>query len=109
MDPSPNGTVRLSLPGTGKKLPITKGAAKPEQLTMKIKVKNLLKFQIVNNLTDSTTKQLATFINKSIQTGTIEKRCQQKLREAYSSCNEFFDKEDVEFIEIIDEKTKNPK
>ena len=43
MDPSPNGTIRLSLPGTGKKLPITKGAAKPGQPRMKIKVQDLLK------------------------------------------------------------------
>ena len=78
MDPYPQGTIRFSLPGTGKKLPVTKGAAKPEQPKMKIKVRDLLKFQIVNNLTDSTTKQLATFINKFIQTGTIEKGFQKR-------------------------------
>ena len=92
MDPSPNGTIRLSLPGTGKKLPVTKGAAKPKSTTMKIKARDLLKFQILNNLTDSTTKHLATFINKFIQTGTIEKGFQQKLREAYSKCDDFFDR-----------------
>ena len=99
MDPSPNGTIRLSLPGTGKKLPVTKGAAKPKSTTMKIKARDLLKFQILNNLTDSTTKHLATFINKFIQTGTIEKGFQQKLREAYSKCDDFFDRELVEFID----------
>merc|ERR1712001_139159 len=66
---------------------------------MKIKARDLLKFQILNNLTDSTTKHLATFINKFIQTGTIEKGFQQKLREAYSKCDDFFDRELVEFID----------
>ena len=99
MDPSPNGTIRLSLPGTGKKLPVTKGAAKPKLPTEKIMVKDLLKFQLVNNLTDSTTKQLATFINKYIQTGTVEKGFQQKLREAYSRCDDFFDRTVVEFLD----------
>ena len=78
MDPSPNGTIRLSLPRTGKKLPVIKGVAKPKLSVMKIKASDLLKFQIVNNLTDSTTKLLASFIN--IQTGTIKQGFQQKLR-----------------------------
>ena len=38
MDPSPNGTIRLSLPWTGKKLPVTKGAAKTKMPTMKIRI-----------------------------------------------------------------------
>ena len=97
MDPSPNGTIRLSIQGTGKKLPVTKGVSKAKSPVMKIKVKDLLKFQIVNNLTDSTTKHVATFINKFIQTGTIEKGFQEKLREAYSKCDEFFDRKLVEF------------
>ena len=46
MDPSPNGTIRLSLPGTGKKLPVTKGAAKPKLPTEKIMVKDLLKGEV---------------------------------------------------------------
>ena len=49
MDPSPKGTIRLSLPGTGKTIPITKGAAKPIEPVMKIKAKDLLKFQILSN------------------------------------------------------------
>ena len=93
MDPSPNGTIRLSLPGTGKKLPVTKGAAKPKLTSAKIKASDLLKFQIVNNLTDSTTKHLATFINKFIQTGTIEKGFQEKFRAAFSKCEDLFDRE----------------
>ena len=64
---------------------------------MKIKASDLFKFQIVNNLTDSTIKHLATFINKCIQTGTIEKGFKEKLRKAYSTCDEFYDWEIVEF------------
>ena len=44
IDPSPNGTIRLSLPGTGKKLPVTKGVAKSKEQRMKIKAKDLLKY-----------------------------------------------------------------
>ena len=62
MDPSPNGTIRLSLSGTMKKLPVTKGATQLKLTATKIKARDLLKFHIVNNLTDSTTKHLATFI-----------------------------------------------
>ena len=42
---------------------------------------------------------MATFINKYIQTGTVEKGFQQKLREAYSRCDDFFDRTVVEFLD----------
>ena len=102
MEPSPNGTIRLSLPGTGKKLPITKGAAKPFQTRVKVTARNLLKFQQLHNMSDTTTKDMGAFINQFIQSGTVEAGYQEKLRAAYSSCDDFFTRELVAFT---DEKT----
>ena len=102
MEPSPNGTIRLSLPGTGKKVPITRGVATPFQSKVKVMAKDLLKFQLTHSLPDTTTKAMGTFINKFIKTGTVEGGFQEKLRAAYSSCDDFFTKEIVKFT---DEKT----
>ena len=53
-------TKRLAQFATGKTLPITIGAYKPPKPVMRIKAQDLLIFQVVNNLTDSVTKHLAT-------------------------------------------------
>ena len=82
MEASEDGkTILLAQLATGKKLPITLGHANAKP-RMRIKAKDLLKFQIVNNLTDTTTKKLATFINQLVDHGTIESGFQQKLRDA---------------------------
>ena len=65
-------------------------------------LKDILKFQIVNSLTNTTKKELATFINKCNQTGTVEKGFQHKSRNAYSKCNDFFDRS---VVESLDETT----
>ena len=102
MKPSPNGTIYLSIPRTGKKLPITVGRAKPFQTKVKVMAKDLLKLQTINSFSDTATKNIGAFINQMINKGTVEVDYQEKLRKLYSRCDDFFEKEIVKFT---DEKT----
>jgi hypothetical protein len=89
-------TIRLAQLSTGQKLPLTLGAGiLPGK---KIKARDLFKFQVLNNITDTATKNIATFINQFVKHGTIEEGFQQKLREMYSAAADFYTKEIVEFF-----------
>ena len=60
------------------------------------------KFQVKNNLTIDTTKEVITLLNK-IKRGTVEPHTREQLKEMLNVCEPFFAKREVE---IYNEKTK---
>ena len=100
-EPSPHGTVRLAIAKSGKKLPITIGAAKPREQTMVYSVDDVFELQKKENLPNKTILTVCTTMNKR-KRGTVEIGFQEKLKEKWNTCAEYFE---VKEVEILNNKT----
>ena len=89
---SPKGSIRLSQPDGGRKLALTLGAAKETSPREKMSVSQITKLKREGNLSERSTRKVASAVNKSFKKGSIEKNYKKKI----ANLNKVYD----DFIKI---------
>ena len=90
-EPSPKGTIRLSQVLGGQKLPVVIGSAKASTPKPEISVPSLLELSNQLSVGVGKQKKIATWLNKNIGHGTVEKNFQSSLSDATKTFSDDFE------------------